>query len=529
MLKLISLLFILNFAFRLASQPNLIPNPGFEECQKCDPFSGTKELTINVGANDPIDWTGATYGTPDIRPTSPHMGKRHGGFFVGFPKFEYLLNHFTECLKPGAKYQFSFWVRPSTQNPVYIIDEIGVYIEKGPGIYPQAEPLKQLTPTYQSADGDFINQSGYRQLSFEYTAQGGEINFIVGRFRALGANDTVFVGTKRPANPSGEPIYYFVDDFEMKEIAPGIVIDLIPDEIVLCPGEKKQLSIPAPYNQGNITWSTGEKTAIINVPESDSVSVEIILNDTCKTTIRDITKIRIEKNIPPVITGPDEICKGDAITLKATCDSCTELSWTTLVVTEPGAYIVTANSKCGVISDTHIVSSYIEDYPIKIEGEDKICKGQKIKLSVSCGPCISFHWNTNDKTREIEIKEPGIYYVDTKSKCSSKSTSKEIKSLNIELDSLMQFPNVIIPHGEMVNRNFGPVFNETKRDSVLSMKLLVLNRWGQNVFESTDKDTKWTPDDDDPMDTYMYVCEIEYKDCDGIKKTSLKGTVTLVR
>src|SRR6185436_14353138 len=115
MRNLIYLAWIFFLSFQLIGQ-NLIPNPGFEQCDKCD-GSGTKELTINIGANDPIDWTGATYGTPDFKSISPHTGKKHGGFFVGFAKYEYLLNHFTQCLQEDAKYQFSFWVKASTQNP----------------------------------------------------------------------------------------------------------------------------------------------------------------------------------------------------------------------------------------------------------------------------------------------------------------------------------------------------------------------------------------------------------------------------
>ncbi len=463
MQKLIWLLSIVGITTQLTGQ-NLIPNPGFEQCAKCD-SRGFKELGIGSGANDPIDWNAATYGSPDFYSITPHSGKKHGGFFVGFPKFEYLLNHFTECLKPGAKYQFSFWVRPSTQNLNYIIDEIGVYILSGSGIHPQAEPLKQIVPTFQSNDGDFITQAGYRQFSFDYTAQGGEDHFIVGRFRALGSGDTTFVGTKRPVNPSGEPIYYFVDDFSMIEISPPQV-DLIPDIVSIpCEGDQTSISIPFPYNKGNITWSTGETTETIVLSKPGNIVVTIALNDSCHTTLRDSTLVVISHTNPS----------------------------------------------------------------LEIMGPDKICYGKTIELTAICDLCLGYTWSTKETTDKITISKEGVYTLMAITACDTIFQTKKIESSNVLLDSLIRFPNIFSPDGEEINRKFRPWIHEMKKDSIISLNLYVYNRWGKTLYEKKDINAAWIPDADVPMETYIYVCELEYKDCDGPKKEKLKGTVTLVR
>ncbi|MBK8485122.1 MAG: gliding motility-associated C-terminal domain-containing protein [Saprospiraceae bacterium] len=455
------------FAFvTVGFSQNLIPNPGFEQCDKCD-SRGFFELGIGYGANDPIDWNASTYGTPDIYSISPRTGKKHGGFFLGFPKYEYLTNHFTSPLKAGATYRFSFWVRPGTQNLNYILDEIGVYIQTGTAKYPQADPLKQLIPTFQSPNNEFIDASGYRQYSFEYLSCGGEDHFIVGRFQALQKGDTMFVGAKRPANPASEPIYYFVDDFEMIELNPPVAIDLLPEKIALCPGEIKQISISAPYDKGAILWSTGETNATINIPQSSSLSVEIKLNDFCKTVLRDTILIQLEKEISIKILGKDSICIGDTVSLNAICN----------------------------------------------------------------GNCFDIIWNTNETTKAINITKDGVYTVKAKSICKELTDSKEVFSLRKLLESFIQFPNLIIPNGEEVNREFRPIIdsNHKDKDRIKAMKMVIYNRWGQKLFETSNKDGKWIPEINTPMETYMYVVEFEYQDCDQIRKRLMKGSVTLVR
>lgn len=460
---LCSLCFLL-IQWNLVTAQNLIPNPGFEQCDQCD-ARGFKELGIGYGANNPIDWTAATFGSPDFYSIAPHMGKKHGGFFVGFAKHEYLTNHFTNPLRAGAIYQFSFWARPGTQNPVYAIDELGVFIQTGPAVYKQAEPLKQLKPTYESPDQDFIKGPDYKLFSFNYTACGGEDHFIVGRFRALSKGDTSFIGTNPPSNPGGVAIYYFVDDFEMIEITPPQLVDLLPKEIFLCPGEIKKIRIPAPYDQGIISWSTGENLAEIQVPETGPLTVEVQLQDNCKTILRDTVIIRTEPNINIKILGPDNVCIGDTIELDAVCN----------------------------------------------------------------GNCFDFSWNNGLNTQQIMVRDTGDYIVKAKTICKELSDTFHVRALTKEIKSFIKFPNVLAPYGEETNRKFRPSIVKHEANRVIEMKLLIYNRWGQKLFETSDLNGAWTPNEDIPMDTYIYLAEFKYQDCDRIRNSKLTGSLSLIR
>ena len=328
---------------------NLIPNPGFEQCDRCD-NRGFYELGIGRGANDPTDWNSATYGSPDIYSTVPHTGKRHGGFFTGPGKFEYLANQFNEPLKQGATYQFSFWVRAHPQFSSYIVDEIGVYILQGSTAFKQSDPLSQFKPSFTTPDGQFIPPKDYLPFKFEYVACGGEDHFIVGRFNKLMKGDSIYIGP----DPSIQSIYYYVDDFEMIEVKPPLQEDPIAlQQIDLCKDSVKTIRVHDAYVQKEVRWSTGERGPTVQIKNLDTLWVEIHLNDACNTILRDTLYIRYFKDISMKILSTDSICTGDSISLQALCNGdCFEYLWNTgqtdrvIRITQPGLYTVKAKTVC---------------------------------------------------------------------------------------------------------------------------------------------------------------------------------------
>jgi gliding motility-associated-like protein len=249
------------------------------------------------------------------------------------------------------------------------------------------------------------------------------------------------------------------------EISPAQV-DLIPDVVSIpCQGDQTSISILSPFNKGNITWSTGETTETIVVSTPGKFVVTIELNDSCHTTLRDSTLVIISHEKPS----------------------------------------------------------------LEISGPDKICYGKTIELSAVCDSCLSYIWSTNETTNKISISKEGVFTLKAVTLCDTLYQTKKIESSNVILDSLIRFPNVFLPNGDEINRKFRPWINEMKKDSIISLNLYVYNRWGKTLYEKKDINAAWIPDADVPMETYMYVCELEYKDCDGPKKGKLKGTVTLIR
>ncbi len=99
--------------------------------------------------------------------------------------------------------------------------------------------------------------------------------------------------------------------------------------------------------------------------------------------------------------------------------------------------------------------------------------------------------------------------------------------------SSYELPNVFTPNGDQHNDYFTP-FPETI-GGVESVEIMIFNRWGRLVFESSDdiminwdgrnfKTNKECPDG-----TYFYVCEVHEKTLNGLVQRTLQGSVTILR
>jgi gliding motility-associated-like protein len=82
-------------------------------------------------------------------------------------------------------------------------------------------------------------------------------------------------------------------------------------------------------------------------------------------------------------------------------------------------------------------------------------------------------------------------------------------------------PNIFTPNGDEFNSNFVPI----EMNGIKSGNLIVYNRWGQQLFQTTDLKTGW---DGRGQDTHpgVYFWELKYIDIGNSSRT-LKGTVML--
>jgi gliding motility-associated-like protein len=98
------------------------------------------------------------------------------------------------------------------------------------------------------------------------------------------------------------------------------------------------------------------------------------------------------------------------------------------------------------------------------------------------------------------------------------------KPIQALIDAAVDVPNAFTPLSSDGNniifvRGFG----------IAKMRFTIWNRWGQKVFESTNKRTGWDGRFNgvlQPMDVYAFTLEVELSDG---KKISKKGDITLIR
>ncbi len=92
-------------------------------------------------------------------------------------------------------------------------------------------------------------------------------------------------------------------------------------------------------------------------------------------------------------------------------------------------------------------------------------------------------------------------------------------------------PNVFTPNGDGINDLFRPKDTYT---SVENVNMVILDRWGREVFETHDPDINWEGRDmttGQPCSdgTYFFVCDVDEFSLTGVVRRTLKGSVTILR
>jgi|GEM_PF-2000371 hypothetical protein len=171
----------------------------------------------------------------------------------------------------------------------------------------------------------------------------------------------------------------------------------------------------------------------------------------------------------------------------------------------------------------------VKPFP-KVElGEDTvICPNGEpviIRDHIAQGPDVTYLWNvkTQDKTAELLVRGPGVYSLTADYKgCSTTD------SITVFKDCYVDIPNVFSPDGDGNNDYFLP--RQYLSKSVSSFKMMVFDRWGKQVFETTSItgrgwDGKFNGELQ-PMGVYIYTIEVHFAN-----KTNerYQGNVTLLR
>ena len=135
----------------------------------------------------------------------------------------------------------------------------------------------------------------------------------------------------------------------------------------------------------------------------------------------------------------------------------------------------------------------------------------------------TWRWNTGDTSASITVTKPGTYSADvTIGECTATD------SVWVREDCYIDVPNVFTPNADNMNDYFFP--RQWLSRGVTSFKLIVYNRWGQEIFATTHIDGRgWDGNFNgvpQPQGVYVYVIDATFKN--GVKEHK-QGNVTLLR
>lgn len=143
-----------------------------------------------------------------------------------------------------------------------------------------------------------------------------------------------------------------------------------------------------------------------------------------------------------------------------------------------------------------------------------LCKSSDAVLQFN-GPekGATFEWSNGSTEPSINISTPGLYWLKATNGCGTATDS--VRATYHPYDSLF-IPNFISPNGDKKNDFF-----QVDDRIVGKAHLLILNRWGKEVYESASYFNNWSGGGL-PSGIYFYLLE---GGCVGIRK----GTLTIIR
>ena len=156
-------------------------------------------------------------------------------------------------------------------------------------------------------------------------------------------------------------------------------------------------------------------------------------------------------------------------------------------------------------------------------GKDRtLCKGETILLNASM-PSTTFLWQDGSTNSTYLVTKPGKYWVQAYFAEYNITTSDTIEIIDCEP---IFIPNSFTPNGD----NLNDIFKVESLNEINDFKLIIYNRWGELINESTDINKGWDgtfKNKTVPLGVYIYMLTGIIKDTgEQIKRT---GSVTVVR
>lgn len=254
-----------------------------------------------------------------------------------------------------------------------------------------------------------------------------------------------------------------------------------------CASESIQLSAGAGYLQ--YQWNTGSTTAAITVNQAGSYY--IAAKDANGCFARDTLKVLQTYALPVVSLGADQdLCQGSTKLLDA--GNFNTYQWQdgstnrTFRIADAGHYWVTVTNNNNCKGGDSIRINKVNPIPVSfLKSIDSICKYSRLTL-VPAKTYRSYQWSTGSTGSTTQIDKPGLYLLTVTdiNGCVGKDTI-----LIAQKDCLygVFIPNAFSPNGDRNN----DVFRALVYGPAIKFSLQVFNRYGQQVFQTTDPDKGW--------------------------------------
>jgi gliding motility-associated-like protein len=519
-------IFCVGFSLPIFSQ-NLVPNPSFEKINHV-PCSWVRLIDFRRIYDS---WFQPTGGTTDVFTTfadsscyascfsthedasgfqAPHSGNvmtailTSGKGCDGDNYREYLGIKLTESLLPLKTYYAEMYVsRGDTSKNA--TNNIGMYFSEDSIASPYYCQNLGYKP-HINTDTIITNNEGWEKVSGYFSVNDSVQFLYIGN---MYTNEETIIQTV--SNTGEENTRYFIDDVLVRPC-----LSVTPDTLI-CRGDSVTLRAWGSHVYG---WADAEKPEIILsedsvITERPNITTTYFVYSICDT-------LSVTVSVPEQLKDT-ALCRDDSlhIPLKYADASNFDAGDSSIWLSEPSEYIISRAFPYCIQTDTFTLSH--RPLPILDLGSDSlICKIDTVMLDVS-EEHTRFKWEDGSEYPIRTITQPGAYTIEGwLNSCYNKN------SINITLEECateLLMPNVITPNDDHMNDRFIPI--DIK--GIIEMKLSIFNRYGVEVFNSTNFDHSWDGTfNGDPVPPGAYYYQLNYRDKNDITSTA-KGIISVIR
>ncbi|PHI19137.1 hypothetical protein CEQ90_14600 [Lewinellaceae bacterium SD302] len=331
-------------------------------------------------------------------------------------------------------------------------------------------------------------------------------------------------------------------------------IRIINDSFLVCPQTEVQL-IPQTEATG-YQWSNGSTAPFIEVSVPGDYHVTI--TGDCEPKVESYYIANLPEITGDIVFLSDTslLCAGqDSIVLTYAASEVPEsINW---IVTEIGTNLEDAfntdtitlpvsefgqNIELNLLGECGFVRRFYTYVPapgldpqieISVEAPERLCPGDEIALTVvGVTNEVAVFWEdgSNGSFRTIGSADSSInYFATIVNNCNdSLRLDVELDYSDCPIECEAAIPELITPNNDGINDIFRLFSNCL--DQVEEFQLLIFNRWGQPVFDSTNPLQGWDGElngEPQAMDVYLY--RIRYKFRDEMNGREQDGQFSLVR
>jgi len=265
-------------------------------------------------------------------------------------------------------------------------------------------------------------------------------------------------------------------------------------------------------------WSTGDSGHIIQFTAPGTYTVS--LQNSCFSAT-DTLRIRLD-SLPPASPLQDTtLCPGDRLLADPSPWFWPDGDSLPRYLDSASVYTLQFSNSCGNFNH-NIRVAYWQQPPFSLP-DTTICEGLVLRIDLPEYPGAAYQWYDGSTATVRSFTDSGAFALSLDHRCGARSDTLRLNTT--DCNCTLYLPNAFSPNNDGINDEFLII----SRCDLKNYELLIYDRWGQNIFRSTNPIQGWDGRfNGEMMPVGAYAFVIRYTPEGGNFRLA-QGTVRLLR